>query len=131
MKTKLLLIFLSVILSLSVFAQNDNNNTDRNKIPLTPVVDGSHDNDNRSMIQLPVECCYLGIMNTIVTTVWSDLGDVVLTVTNCSTGSVWYDSFDSALEPQTILPISGDPGVYEITYITESGNVYEGTFIIE
>ena len=44
---------------------------------------------------------------------------------------VWYDSFDSALEPQTILPISGDPGVYEITYITESGNVYEGTFIIE
>ena len=60
-----------------------------------------------------------------------DLGDVVLTVTNCSTGNVWYDSFDSTLEPQTMLPISGEPGVYEITYITESGNIYEGTFIID
>ena len=93
--------------------------------------DSGSGHDIRSLIQLPIECHYFGIMNTIVTTVQSDLGDVVLTVTNCSTGSVWYDSFDSALEPQTILPISGDPGVYEITYITESGNVYEGTFIIE
>ena len=128
MKTEFLLIFLSVILSLSVFAQNDNNNTDRNKIPLTPVVDGSHDNDNRSMIQLPVECCYLGMMNTIVTTVWSDLGDVVLTVTNCSTGGVWCSSFDSAMEPQTFLAISGEPGIYEIVYVTESGGVFKGTF---
>ena len=71
------------------------------------------------------------MMNAIMTTVQSDLGDVLITVTNCSTGNVWYDSFDSALEPQTMLPISGEPGVYEITYITESGNIYEGTFIIE
>ena len=72
--------------------------------------DSGSGHDIRSLIQLPIECHYFGIMNTIVTTVQSDLGDVVLTVTNCSTGSVWYDSFDSALEPQTILPISGAHG---------------------
>ena len=70
------------------------------------------------------------MMNSIVTTVFTDLGNVALTVTNCSTGSVWYDTFDSAQEPQTVLPISGEPGIYEIVYITESGAVYEGTFTI-
>ena len=131
MKTKFLLIFLSVFLPLSVFAQNHDDNTDREKIPLTHVVDGSPDKDNRSLIQLPIECHYLGMMDSVVTTVWSDLGDVTLSVTNCSTGSVWYDSFDSAQEPQTALPLSGEPGIYQIVYITESGGVYEGSFTIQ
>ena len=130
MKTKFLMILVSVFLPLSLFAQNNDDNTDRAEIPLHIVNDGSQSNDNRSLIQLPVECCYFCMMDSIVTTVFTDLGDVTLTVTNCSTGSVWYDSFDSALEPQTILPLSGEPGIYEIVYITESGGVYEGTFTI-
>lgn len=131
MKLKLLLMTLVVFLPLSSFVLNADEQKNKQEIPLHQTHDSGSGHDIRSLIQLPIECHYFGIMNTIVTTVQSDLGDVVLTVTNCSTGSVWYDSFDSALEPQTILPISGDPGVYEITYITESGNVYEGTFIIE
>ena len=131
MKLKLLLMTLVVFLPLSSFVMNADEQKNKQEIPLHQTHDSGPGHDIRSLIQLPIECHYFCIMNTIVTTVWSDLGDVVLTVTNCSTGSVWYDSFDSALEPQTILPISGDPGVYEITYITESGNVYEGTFIIE
>lgn len=130
MKTKFLLILLAVFLPLSASVLNADAPPHKQEIPLHQNHDGSQDHDIRSLIQLPVECCYFGMMNTIVTTVRSDLGDVALTVTNCSTGSVWYDSFDSAREPQTMLPISGDPGVYEITYITESGNVYEGTFTI-
>ena len=70
------------------------------------------------------------MMNSLVTTVWSDLGDVNLTVTNCSTGNVWYDTFDSSLESQMMLTLSGEPGVYKIVYITYSGSVYEGTFAI-
>ena len=130
MKTKFLMILVSVFLPLSLFAQNNDDNTDRAKIPLYQVSDENQENLNRSLIQLPVECCYFGMMNSIVTTVFTDLGDVTLTVTNCSTGSVWYDTFDSAQEPQTVLPISGEPGIYEIVYITESGAVYEGTFTI-
>ena len=82
----------------------------------------------RELVEEELTCHYLGMMNAVVTTVWSDLGDVNLTVTNCSTGSVWYDSFDSSLEPQTVLPISGEPGTYQIVYITESGDIYQGTF---
>lgn len=97
------------------------------KIPLKM---DSGTNLNRSLVPESVECHYFGMMNAVVTTVWSDLGEVVLTVTNCSTGNVWYDTFDSAQEPQTALALSGEPGIYEIVYITESGDIYEGTFTI-
>ena len=97
------------------------------KIPLKM---DSGTNLNRSLVPESVECHYFGMMNSVVTTVWSDLGEIVLTVTNCSTGNVWYDTFDSAQEPQTALALSGEPGIYEIVYITETGDIYEGTFTI-
>lgn len=97
------------------------------KIPLKM---DSGTNLNRSLVPESVECHYFGMMNSVVTTVWSDLGEVVLTVTNCSTGNVWYDTFDSAQEPQAALALSGEPGIYEIVYITETGDIYEGTFTI-
>lgn len=131
MKTKFLLIFLAVLLPLSAFSMNVGEPPHKQEIPLYSINDGDYEKNNRSLIQLPIECCYFGMMNTLVTTVWSDLGDVVLTVTNCSTGSVWYDCFDSAQEPQTTLTFTGEPGIYEIVYITESGGVYEGTFTIQ
>ena len=130
MKTKFLFILLSAFLPLSLFAQNNDNNTDRNKIPLTHLLDENSGKDNRSLILLPIECHYYGIINSIVTTVYSDLGDVTLTVINCSTGTIWYDTFDSTLEPQTMLTLSGEPGIYQIVYITESGDTYEGTLCI-
>lgn len=128
MKNKLLLFLLLASLPLSAFYLKADESEHRQKIPLYNTHNGNQDHDIRTLIQLPVECCYLGMMNTLVTTVYSDLGDVTITVTNCSTGDVWYDSFDSALEPQTMLTLSGDPGVYEIVYITESGDIYDGTF---
>lgn len=125
---KTLLLLMALLLPLSAFEMSADNEDAVMKIPL--YVEGST-NLNRSLIQLPIECCYLGMMDAVVTSVWSDLGNVTLTITNCSTGSVWYDSFDSVLEPQTALLLSGEPGIYQIVYITESGGVYEGTFTIQ
>lgn len=132
MRLKLILMTLAIFLPLSSFASNAEESPHKQEIPLTPViVNGGLDNNNRSLVQLPIECCYFRMMNIIVTTVLSDVGDVTLTVTNCSTGSVWYNSFDSTMEPRSFLPISEEPGIYEIVYITETGNIYEGTFTIE
>lgn len=124
---KTLLLLLALLLPLSAFKMKADDEDAVMKIPLY-AEEGT--NLNRSLIQLPIECCYIGMMNSLVTTVWSDLGDVTITVTNCSTGSVWYDTFDSALESQTVLPLSGEPGIYQIVYITGSGGVYEGNFTI-
>ena len=117
---------MALLLPLSTFEMSADDETAVIKVPL--IVEHGN-NYNRGLLQLPIECHYYGVMNnTLVTTVYSDLGDVAVTVTNCSTGTVWYDSFDSALEPQTMLSLSGEPGIYEIVYITESGDIYDGTF---
>lgn len=79
----------------------------------------------------PIQALFNGMSSTIQTTVTSDLGEIEMTVTNLSTGEAWSDSFDSGVIMQTFLPISGTPGFYEIEYVTESGDVYAGEFIIE
>ena len=86
---------------------------------------------NRSLVEENVICHYYGMLTSIVTTFTSDLGDVTLTITNTSTGEVWYDVFDSGTDPQTVLPISGTDGLYEIVYATQAGDVYEGSFTVE
>lgn len=130
MKQKFIFLFLAVFLPLSAFVLNADDKKNKQEIPLTLVVSDGSERDNRSIFQLPIECHYFGMVDGIVTSVCSDLGDVTLTVTNCSTGNVWYDSFDSALEPQTMLPLSGEPGIYQIIYITESGDIYQGTLTL-
>lgn len=85
----------------------------------------------RGLVHESIICHYYGMMDAVVTTFCSDLGEVNLTVTNVTTGEVWSEILDSAQYPQPILSVSGSEGFYEITYITESGNIYEGTFIIE
>lgn len=89
--------------------------------------------DNSELIRSlhEIQAHYLEISRTIFTTVTSDLGQIEMTVTNLSTGEVWSDTFDSGMIMQTLLPISGTPGFYEIEYVTESGDVYAGEFLIE
>ena len=73
---------------------------------------------------------YYGMLEGIVTTVSADLGEIMITVENCTTGEMWESSFDSSLNSQYLLSISGTTGCYQIVYTTSSGDVYEGTFTI-
>lgn len=78
-----------------------------------------------------LQAWYDGIFPSIYTTVLSDIGMVEITVTNLMTVESWWDTFDSGEALQTLLPISGSVGYYEVEYITESGDVYVGEFLIE
>lgn len=80
---------------------------------------------------VPIEANYYGMISGIQTSISEDLGEVEVLVTNTSTGEFWMASFDSSNEQQSFLQISGTPGYYEIEYITESGDIYEGEFLIE
>ncbi len=123
---QLLLIILAAFLPLSAFSLNADGPQNKQEIPLSPVYDGHQNRDNRSLIQLPIECYYESFTNLIQTSVTSDLGYVVVEVLNTSTGETLCTTFDSEIIPQTYLPISGAPGLYLITYTTESGDIYEG-----
>ena len=119
---------MAVLLPLSLFGMNDENEKVVMKIPLELDLE---EKLNRLLIPVPIESyCYV-MMNTIITNVFSDLGEISLTVTNHSTGEVWYDIFDSGVQSQVVTPISGTPGWYGIVYTTATGEVYEGSFMLE
>ena len=123
-----MILLMAVLLPLSVFEMSADN---ENAVREIPLLLQTKKQLNRSLFQNPIVCNYYNVMTCIVTMVSSDLGEISLTITNCSTGEMWCDEFDSSTESQTILPISGDYGIYEVVYITESGDVYEGSFTIE
>ena len=84
----------------------------------------------RSLTEVQLSAWYNPVFMLIQTNSTSDLGSVEMTVTNLTTGETWSDTFDSAVTPH-LLPISGAPGLYEITYLTSFGNLYEGQLIID
>lgn len=124
---KLIIFLMAVLLPLSAFEMSADEKEAR-KIPLRM---GKTEKLSRDLVIEPIESYYLGMLSSIQTTVTSDLGRIDMTVTNLMTGESWSDSFDSGMIPQTFLPISGAPGLYEITYLTSFGDLYEGTFTIE
>lgn len=115
------------LLPLFTLSVNADDNSTRQIIPIKRV---TTTNGNRSISQTPIECCYMGIMNFIQTSVYTDLGDVYVEVINNNTGETFWDSFDSGINPQHILTVSGTSGYYQVTYITETGDIYEGSFIL-
>ena len=78
-----------------------------------------------------IQAYYNGMLSAVYTSVTFDLGEIDVTVTNCSTGEFWEDSFDSSSVSQHLLPISSTSGRYEVVYTTENGDSYVGTFVIE
>ena len=78
-----------------------------------------------------IQAYYHGMLSAVHTSLAADLGEIDITVTNCLTGESWEDTFDSSSISQHLLPISSTPGLYEVTYTTSSGDLYEGIFVIE
>ena len=126
MTKKLITLIMAVLLLLSAFYMNADEK-EAKKIPLTQ---GNIQKLERSLFEIPLESYCIGMMDAIQTSVTTDVGIVEMTVTNLTTGETWSDTFDSAMSPH-FLQISGAPGLYEITYLTSFGDLYEGTFTIE
>lgn len=84
----------------------------------------------RSLTEVVLSAWYNPAFMCIQTHTSINIGLIDVAVTNLTTGETWSDSFDSTSSPH-LLPISGAPGLYEITYLTSFGDLYEGTFTIE
>lgn len=125
---KVLILLTAILLPLFAFVMNADEAV-KKKIPLKYFINGGK--LSRGSTLESIEACYCGMISAVNTSISSDLGEVDITVTNCSTGESWDDTFDSSVLLQHILPISNTPGLYEIVYLTETGDLYEGSFIIE
>lgn len=85
---------------------------------------------HRGLTNDVVDAYYYGALSAVHTSVSSNLGEIDITVTNCSTGELWEGSFDSSITSHHILLISSNPGMYNVLYTIESGEFYEGEFEI-
>ena len=124
---KLFVFFMALLLPLFALKMSAD---DENAIIKIPLEAQQKTKLNRSLIDEPITCHYYGMMTSIVTTISTNQGNISLTITNLSTGEVWYETVNSATTTQAILPISGSMGLYEIVYTTESGDIYEGSLTI-
>lgn len=125
---KILILTMVFLLPVSALEMRADEKEQIKKIPLK--MDSNKDLC-RSLVDEPIVSIYYAMFTSIQTTVTDDLGEVDLTVTNLMTGETWSTTFDSGETSQSLLPISGSLGYYEIEYITESGDLYVGEFLIE
>ena len=124
---KIMILMMAFLLPFTALEMRADEPKVENKIPLTIDRKGILSRD----ASYRVVAAYYPEFTSVLTVVIGNLGDVEVIVTNTSTGEFWSDTFDSTTERQSFLQISGSQGYYEIEYITESGDVYSGQFLIE
>lgn len=125
---KLIILLVAILLPSSAPLLRANDNSQSIKIPLS---DEPGMKNVRSLYEDSIESYYWGEFSGIQTVVTKEQGDINMYVSNITTGESWSYSFDSIMEPQSFIQLSGNPGYYEVEYVTESGDIYYGVFIIE
>ena len=119
---KKFMVFMALLLPLFAFEMS----ADEKEAKPIPLTQGRVTKLDRSIVEIPIEAYYIGTTSSIQTLVSSDLGTVEIIVTNLATGESRSDIFDSGLSPWHELQISSDSGNYEIIYVTESGDLFQG-----
>ena len=124
---KFTLFILSLFASTFVFA--DNPTTPPNPpIPPTPIpINPANPNPVPAPLTLEadIDASYYNGALTLMFNV--DLGDADITVTNLSTGDIWWDSVSGV--GATAIMLSGDEGYYEVHISTDRGE-YTGSFTL-
>ena len=123
---KLILLIAVAFLPLASLSLSAESGEQSIKISLKKVAPNRHVRDVSIL-----EATYLKVVNSLQIMCPAGSGSVDVDVINCSTGETWCQSSDSAEAPVIYLLLSGTPGYYEVQLITESGDVYEGEFLIE
>ena len=124
---KLMILIMVFLLPFFAFEMRADDKEQIKKIPIWKVDESLL---HRDLVQTPITAYALISMNSICTCTNVGLGKIEIIVTNSSTGESWSNFFDSSIEPQSFLQISGTPGYYNVEYVTESNETYVGSFVI-
>lgn len=82
-----------------------------------------------SLDLVPLHCTYESADGTVYIDFMENVGRVSIAVSNLSTGETVYGTADS-IDGSAVLYTSGKSGTYILQIGTESGDVYEGEFIL-
>ena len=118
---KILLFILGLILSVSLFASSDNKN--QNQAPINVSLEKREsDNEKPPRTLIPITCVYVD--GTVQLTIFENLGEIELFVTNQTTGEQWSTVNNWVLRTSTAC------GVYLVEIVTEDGTTYWGTYTL-
>lgn len=124
---KFTLFILSLFASTFVFA--DNPTTPPTLPPTLPHIpinpSDPYPNPKPLTLDADIDASYYDGVLTLMFNV--DLGDADITVTNLSTGDIWWDSVSGV--GTTAIMLSGDEGYYEVHITTDRGE-YSGAFTL-
>ena len=84
----------------------------------------------RSPALIPISAYYYSSLSTILVNCSIDLGSMTVEIENVTTGIISQTSIDATQGVHPIA-ISGDAGIYEITFTLSDGHEYIGSFEIE
>lgn len=79
---------------------------------------------------IPISAAYYPSLGSVLLEFRYGLGSVTVTLENQTTGTV-TSSVVNAVQGAQLFPISGDTGVYEMTFTLSNGRMYVGSFEIE
>lgn len=79
---------------------------------------------------IPIQAVYSSSLSTIFVNFLYDLGSVSVEIENLTTGAYSQTTINATQGVHPFL-ITGDEGVYEITFTLPNGQVYSGSFEIE
>lgn len=126
---KVLLLILSLFFCATIMSAQ-NNGDDPTEIVIRESGNNSGNPSHYAPALVPIQAVYSQSISTIVVSILYDLGYVSFEIENMTTGEYSQLYFNAT---QSIHPfmISGDVGVYEITFTLSNGRVYTGLFEIE
>ena len=120
---KKILGLLMMLLSLQLYAGTVNMDVQTDDVIDVKLEKGKSDNtDRHPRTLIPITCVYAD--GTIQLSLYGEVGEFSLTVTNQVTGERW--SAENALSLQT----STAGGIYWVQIVTEDGTMYYGTYTL-
>lgn len=101
--------------------------------PLTIVIGDANTNGGpifHAPALIPIQAAYYPTLTTVMVNFLYDLGAVPVEIENLTAGAYSQTTINAT---QGVHPfvISGDGGVYKITFTLSNGHIYTGTFEIE
>lgn len=84
---------------------------------------------NRAPIVVPIQAFYDAFTSSVYVVFDTNIGNVDISIVNQNTGEFIEDTIN-AYGTTAVIPISGDPGLYFLSFTLQLGSEYYGEFEI-
>lgn len=122
------LLFIGMSVGQAASGNDDDRKQTTVQIPISPLYKGAVSHPHRAPAVIPIEAEYNGYLSAIVVSFRCVMDDVTAELMNITTGEYISQSLDGA--GTDYIPVSGNSGLYTISFTLSSGTQYTGQFVL-